>query len=67
MYKHNKKYLNILVLLLLIVGFRFAFSQNSAGRQSQMIIMDGYGLEIEVDMIPDKPNLGDEVELRCTM
>lgn len=67
MYKYNKKYLNILVLLLLTIGFRFAFSQNSAGRQSQMIIMDGYGLEIEVDMIPGKPNLGDEVELRCTM
>jgi hypothetical protein len=32
MYKHNKKYLNILVLLLLIVGFRFAFSQNSTGQ-----------------------------------
>jgi len=67
MYKSNKKYLNILVLLLLIVGFRFAFSQNSAGRQSQMTIMDGYGLEIEVEMTPDKPKLGDEVELRCTM
>lgn len=67
MYKHNKKYLNILVLLLLIVGCRFAFSQNSAGRQSQMRIVDGYGLEIELDMTPDKPNLGDEVELRCTM
>jgi len=67
MYKHNKKHRSILVLLLLIVGYQFAFSQNSAGRQSQMIIMDGYGLEIEVEMTPDKPNLGDEVELRCTM
>jgi hypothetical protein len=32
-----------------------------------MIIIDGCGLEIEVDMTPGKPNLGDEVELRCTM
>jgi len=67
MYKHNKKYLNILVLLLLIVGCRFAFSQNSTGRQSQMIIIDGCGIEIEVNMTPEKPELGDEVELRCTM
>lgn len=67
MYKHNKKYLNILILLLLLVGCRFAFSQNSTGRQSQMIYVDGSGIEIEVDMTPGKPNLGDEVELRCIM
>lgn len=32
-----------------------------------MFVIDGSGIEIEVDMIPDKPNLGDEVELRFTM
>lgn len=67
MYKHHKKHLHILVLLLLIVGCQFAFGQNSTGRQSQMIYADGYGIEIEVKMTPDKPWLGDEVELKCTM
>lgn len=66
MYKHNKVYLILLILLLLILSFRIAFSQSSAGQQ-QMFVVDGYGLEIKVEMTPDKPNLGDEVELKCTM
>jgi hypothetical protein len=64
-YKHNKKYHSKTAFLLMVVICQFAFSQNSTGQQPQMIIMDGYGIDIKVDMMPAKPKLGDDVELSC--
>lgn len=67
----NKYYILFLLLTCLTFGiFEKAVAQDnaaSASQQSQMVVVDGWGADIDVRMIPKKPHLNDEVTIECIL
>lgn len=53
-----------------VISVKSMMAQNETGsyqHQPEIIVVDGWGAEIKVNMTPNKPNLGDEVEITCLL